>query len=203
MASLCECAGAPQWHRAGCEYKDGVPPQEQIIVGSAIEQSDAQLARQLQNQQVAEQQRALRPPTYGIPVTNRPALNITGTEAAVEDAREQELQAAAQTILWFACLDVFISAMSIFYLGIFGFIFIMGPLCGVLGARRRNKWLILVYFVYCILRSIFILNLIRIFIAEKQYFWTILNIVSLLIEAYIMTKVWKFFKLLSRANGLV
>jgi len=138
--------------------------------------SDAKLAQQLQQ---AEQGQAGAAIVQGIPVgaPSAPAAVVLGAEGrglpypvvlGISLPVEEILVLRYRfSMMCFATIDIFSTALHAFtvlvdaqrvnanwgIVGLFGLIFLIGPLCGLSGARRLNTSLVAVYLAFCIVKT--------------------------------------------------
>jgi len=74
-------------------------------------------------------------------------------------------------------------------MGILGIIFIVGPACGWIGAKRLKRELVTVYFAVTVARLIFQLMLVA-------FSWNVLYIMIALVQAYVFKLVSTFWSAL-------
>mmetsp|Transcript_61904 Transcript_61904/g.174494 ORF Transcript_61904/g.174494 Transcript_61904/m.174494 type:complete len:239 (-) Transcript_61904:206-922(-) len=76
------------------------------------------------------------------------------------------------------------------YFGLLGLVFIIGPVCGIIGARRLSRNLVSVYFSFCLLKLVF--DTAAAFLAPL-FFW---YLIFVLIQLWITKIVFTFWKAL-------
>mmetsp|Transcript_1571 Transcript_1571/g.6194 ORF Transcript_1571/g.6194 Transcript_1571/m.6194 type:complete len:182 (+) Transcript_1571:267-812(+) len=136
------------------------------------------------------------PAVFGMPIALPPGMAVVFPE---------ELTAAEVVVLNYrlavTCLAGIDFAFTLFnlftllttsFLGVFALILLAGPVCGILGARRLNRKLVMVYLAFCLAKVIY-----QVFISFYFGFhnlgWFILLLLILLVQVWITKLVWAFW----------
>jgi len=107
------------------------------------------------------------PVVFGAPNPGGPPHAVAVVEPPVEELIVLNYRMA---LTCFATIDVittFLNNISTFasgdgehayqrlLFGLFGLVFLIGPICGIIGARRLNRSLVSVYLAFCIVKTCF------------------------------------------------
>lgn len=106
-------------------------------------------------------------------------------------ATEQKLLNYQWSIKCFAIVDTLGTVITLLFSswGLLSLIFVLGPLCGYIGAKKLNYLHISIYFVFCILKSVYDLAL---FVITRE----VLCLVVMAVQIWVTSIVYKFWKLL-------